>query len=203
MKEPDPRVALARALWNREHRTRDAAVLVPVVEREIANLRPGSALDLGCGSGARLLDLLNGGWRVTGIDWSEEAIARAEQRLVPLHASARLLVADMAEWKADGRFDLVICTFALPRGARMRLALETASQALAPGGTLLVAEWDRSMAGAWRLDEHELFTAQEIVECLHGVSIEAAETRELRLPAAEQVRIAFVHAAKPRGPSRD
>jgi SAM-dependent methyltransferase len=62
-------------------------------------------LDVGCGSGDNLRVLADlGGYELTGVDVSQEALARA-QRLVP---TARLLQLDAEHEALPERFDLVI-----------------------------------------------------------------------------------------------
>nr|MDT0664919.1 methyltransferase domain-containing protein [Micromonospora sp. DSM 115978] len=51
-------------------------VLVDVV----GGLRPGAALDLGCGDGSDAIWLATQGWRVTSVDISATALARAAER---------------------------------------------------------------------------------------------------------------------------
>ena len=48
-----------------------------VLARETADLNPGSALDLGCGEGDDAIWLAHHGWRVTAVDVSPTALARA------------------------------------------------------------------------------------------------------------------------------
>lgn len=40
-------------------------------------LRPGNALDVGCGTGTNVIYLANHGWRATGVDFSAAAIDKA------------------------------------------------------------------------------------------------------------------------------
>jgi SAM-dependent methyltransferase len=51
----------------------------PILHSE-PGLRPGRALDIGCGSGRDALYLANRGWRVTAVDFSQEALATARRR---------------------------------------------------------------------------------------------------------------------------
>ncbi len=61
---------------------------------EVTKLRPGLALDAGCGHGADTLWLAARGWQVTAVDFS--ATARAHAR-----STAEALGADVAE-RIDG-----------------------------------------------------------------------------------------------------
>src|SRR5688500_10780396 len=47
--------------------------------REVADVVPGRALDVGCGEGADALWLTGRGWTVTAIDISEVAVRRAQE----------------------------------------------------------------------------------------------------------------------------
>ena len=52
----------------------------PHLVDQIADLTPGTALDVGCGEGADAIWLAERGWRVTGVDVSTVALERAAQR---------------------------------------------------------------------------------------------------------------------------
>jgi ubiquinone/menaquinone biosynthesis C-methylase UbiE len=101
-------------------------------------LRPGDALDLGCGTGRHATtDLAAAGFRVTGVDLSARSIEVA-RREVP---SGRFLVADMATivFPAES-FDLVTAFYSiihLPRDDHGRL-LRRVARWLRPGGGLVV-----------------------------------------------------------------
>src|SRR4051794_16514455 len=71
-------------------------------------LRPGSALDLGCGEGADAIWLGEQGWEVLGVDISPTAVARgreeaARRGLVRVRFEAH----DLALWNPPIAFDLV------------------------------------------------------------------------------------------------
>jgi SAM-dependent methyltransferase len=142
-----------------------------------------------------------------GLDWAEIAVHIACQKAEERGLSARFEVADTTEWKPQEQFDLVISTYALPGGEGTRKVLQTALEALAPGGTLIIAEWDRSMASVWGFDESELPTPDEIVDLLPGLEIQKAGVlhiedmfgeKDLRASAGRGANIAFVRAVKPR-----
>jgi SAM-dependent methyltransferase len=124
-----------------------------VLVREVGDLPPGTALDLGCGEGADAIWLAGLGWRVTATDISGVALARAAEHAAEAGVSHRItwLRADLAESFPQGRFDLVSAQFLhswyeLPRERILR----SAAAAVAPGGTLLIvghagpAPWDHT-----------------------------------------------------------
>jgi len=60
-------------------------------------LRPGRALDLGCGAGRNTLYLARHGWDVVGVDMLGRAIDKARSRAVGAAASARFLQGDVSK----------------------------------------------------------------------------------------------------------
>ena len=178
------------------------------LDAEIEDLKPGAALDLGCGSGANSLKLAEAGWSVTGVDWAESGIRLAAQAAKDRGLdAATFVVGDITEWQPPGEYDLVISTYALPGGEDTRQALQTAVAALARGGTLIVAEWDRSMSEAWGFAEDDLPTPGQIVALLPDLEIEMAEVRQVEDafsspddPGGQMgsaANVAFVRARRP------
>lgn len=199
---------LDRDFWDDAYRRDPSQVDVAdqFLEAEIEDLEPGTALDLGCGSGTNGLKLARRGWSVTGVDWAEHAIKVARQAATAQGLDAAFIVADITEWMPLREFDLVISTYALPGGDMGRRTLQTAVASLAKGGTLIVAEWDRSMSEVWGFAEGELLTPDQIVALLPGLEIEKAEVRHLenafpspddpRRHAGSTANVAFVRAQK-------
>jgi len=195
--------------WNDAYRKDPSSVNVAdqFLEAEIEDLEPGTALDLGCGAGTNALKLAEHGWSVMGVDWAEHAIALATEAAAEKGLDATFVVGDIAEWQPPYKFDLVISTYALPGGDKSRRTLQTAVAALARGGTLIVAEWDRSMSEVWEFGEDDLLSLDEIVGLLPELEIEKAEARYLEdaFPAPDDPRghkgsaanVAFVRARKP------
>ncbi|MEZ4863256.1 MAG: methyltransferase domain-containing protein [Caldilineaceae bacterium] len=166
-----------RAFWNDAYKEDADSVMVAdrILDVELADLPVGTALDLGCGRGSNALKLAAKGWSVIGVDWADHAIALATEAAKQRRLDAGFVVGDITTWQSPRLFDLVISTYALPGGEASAQALQRAIQALAPGGTLLVAEWDRSMAALWNFDPDELMTPAQIVALLPGLTIEKAE----------------------------
>jgi hypothetical protein len=100
----------------------------------------------------------------------------------------------------------VIITYALPGGEANKRTLQTAMKALAEGGTLLVAEWDKSMTEVWGFAEDELLSPEQIVALVPGLVVEMAEVRHFenvfscddpRAQKGPSANVAFVRARKP------
>ncbi len=194
------------SFWNSEF-TESAYVDVPdqILTLEIRGLSPGSALDLGCGSGKNVMMLAELGWRVTGVDWADEGIKLAQGAVQERGLKATFIVADTTTWSPERRFDLVISTFALPGREDSRRVLRTAVTALAPGGTLIVADWDRSMAEAWPFEADDLATPEGIAEQFVGLEVERLEVRRLeaftkddpRASSGTAANVTFVRGRRP------
>ncbi|KDQ69706.1 class I SAM-dependent methyltransferase [Streptomyces sp. NTK 937] len=112
-----------------------------VLVREVEGLKPGRALDLGCGEGADAVWLARWGWRVTATDISRVALERAV-----VHA-AEAGVTDRVDWQwhdlgatfPEGEYDLVSAQFLHSMGDLPREEiLRRAARAVAPGGVLLI-----------------------------------------------------------------
>ena len=146
----------------------------PQLVREVADLAPGRALDVGCGEGADAIWLAERGWQVTAVDFARTALERgrahAEELGTEIAGRIRWVHADVtASEVVEGSFDLVSAQFMhLPPEPRRALFARLAA-AVAPGGTLLVVGHDFSdvAAGAHRPPEPErFFTANEVAESL-------------------------------------
>ena len=96
----------AAAFWEERYRG-SASVWSGRVNRTLADvvstLRPGRALDLGCGEGGDVLWLAQQGWWAAGLDVSATAVARGRAAAVRngLAERAHFFAADLAEWAED------------------------------------------------------------------------------------------------------
>src|SRR4051794_30296354 len=81
--EQRPGAAAQASEWDARYGERDGAMWSGRpngrLVAEVAELTPGSALDVGCGEGADAIWLARGGWTVTAIDVSDVAIGRARE----------------------------------------------------------------------------------------------------------------------------
>lgn len=97
----------------------------------VADLPPGRAVDLACGTGRHARALANRGWTVTGVDFSAVGIAQAR---AAGDAGVHCVVADVADWAPDGPVDLALAAY-VQLGVS---GLRRAAGWLAPGGRLVV-----------------------------------------------------------------
>jgi SAM-dependent methyltransferase len=83
------------------------------------------------------------GWDVTGVDFSEIAIAKARARAAREELDIQFVCADLLRYEAkSGAFDLVLVVYLQIPAAERRLVLAGAASALAPGGSLLLLGHD-------------------------------------------------------------
>ncbi|MEZ5217852.1 MAG: class I SAM-dependent methyltransferase, partial [Ilumatobacteraceae bacterium] len=111
---------------------------------ELAGAAPGRALDVGAGEGGDAIWLAEQGWQVTASDVSSRALAHIAAAAADRGLAVECLHADANSPNAFGtvRFDLVSAFYAsIPRTADDR-AIRNVTDAVAPGGTLLVVGHD-------------------------------------------------------------
>jgi len=113
----------------------------PQLVAEASGLTPGTALDVGCGEGGDVIWLARQGWRVIGADFSANGLARAARHAEEAGVAERTdwWQVDARTFAADGRlFDLVTTHFLHPPNGGMVAVTTLLSEAVAPGGHLLV-----------------------------------------------------------------
>ena len=99
-------------------------------------------LDLGCGDGRHSLELTRRGFRVTGLDLSEELLERARRRTADEGLDITFIQGDMRDPPAVRAFDLVVNFFTsfgyFREDSENARVLEAISRALRPGGCFLM-----------------------------------------------------------------
>jgi len=106
-------------------------------------LQPGARiLDLCCGQGRHLLDLMKRGYEVVGVDLSEYMLAKCREVAEKDGLKPNLIEADMREIAFDSEFDAVINLFTsfgyLESDDEDQKVLDAVSRALKPGGRFLM-----------------------------------------------------------------
>ena len=109
---------------------------------EVASLRPGRALDAGCGHGAETLWLAAHGWEVTAVDFSASALAHArstaEAFAKEIAERITWVEGDLSVWTPPrDSFDLVVCLYVHVAGSLDEMVRRVAS-GVAQGGRLLM-----------------------------------------------------------------
>jgi SAM-dependent methyltransferase len=145
---------------------------------EVEELAPGRALDLACGAGRNAVWLAERGWAVTGVDFSEVALANAQRLAAERGVEVEWTAADLREWEPAGEtYDLVAVLYLQLPAAERRVVLARAAEAVAPGGTLLVVGHDlRNLDGGHGgpKDPAVLLTPDEVAAELPGLVVEKA-----------------------------
>ncbi|HYF12362.1 MAG TPA: class I SAM-dependent methyltransferase [Actinomycetota bacterium] len=108
-------MGLLRAWYERAYRRGDSSrwdtgITPPELLALLETLEPGTALDLGCGTGTNAIELANRGWFVTGVDFSPLAIDHA-RRKAGWVSGVTFVEGDVSELSAlgvDGPFDLAV-----------------------------------------------------------------------------------------------
>ncbi len=172
----------------------------------IDGLRPGRALDIGCGAGGLVMDLCQRGWQVTGIDIAANAIKAARKIVQAQALEATLHIADATRWQPDGHYDLVTNSFALPGDKEERVSVfHMIKNALAPGGTVLLKDFDSTMHRVSFFAGLDLVTVNEFTTAFDTFNILAAQLVDTPLydydsggrVQDEPWTAAFLHAQRP------
>lgn len=168
--EWNERYAAAELVWSAEPNQ--------FLVRETADLPPGRALDLATGEGRNAVWLARQGWRVTGVDFSDVALAKAAEIASRAGVDVDWVQADVVEYEPEpAAFDLVAIFYLHLEAPERRRALARASSAVAPGGTLLLVGHDldnltRGHGGPQ--DPARLWVAEDAVRDLPDLEIEQA-----------------------------
>lgn len=147
---------------------------------EVADLPPGRALDLACGEGQNAIWLATLGWEVTGVDYSEVAVAKARARAERDDVDVTFTCADLVAFEPErAAYDLVLVLY-LHIASTERVPVHAkAAGAVAPGGTFLLLGHDLSnltQGVGGPSDPDILYTADEIRAELQGLAIQKATT---------------------------
>lgn len=170
------------AFWEDLYTTRAEGAAIwsgrvnPELAREVDDLAPGRALDLGCGEGGDAIHLARAGWEVVAVDVSPTALARGAAAAADAGLGDRITFErhDLGLTFPAGSFDLVTAAFfqsplELDKAAVLRRSLA----ALSPGGRLVLVE--HGAAPGWSEHQHVEFPAPaEVVASLDLDSLDAA-----------------------------
>lgn len=160
-------------------------------------IKPGTALDLGCGEGGDAVWLAQQGWRVVATDVSPVALERAKA-LAAVHGqvdSIEFQQHDFAHSFPAGTYDLVSAQFLQsPIEFRRTEVLQKAAAAVATGGYLLIVEHGSAPSWSPHAGMHfpspqETFDSLELDEAAWQIEVLDTPERSITGPAGEQASI--------------
>lgn len=208
----DP-VLFTAEFWDARYRSADriwSGNPNPRLVEQVADLAPGTVLDVGSGEGADAIWLASRGWQVTAIDVSTVALDRAAAMAAELGATIADRItwqqADLLSWApAPLQFDLVSAQFMHLPGPALAALHDRLAGAVRPGGRLLIvshhpSDLDTSMG---RTGSADMFvTAEQMAAGLdpadwHIIAASAPE-REAVDPDGRPVTVrdAVLHALR-------
>jgi SAM-dependent methyltransferase len=194
--EWDERYASTERVWSGEP---NGALM-----REVADLRPGRALDVGCGEGADAIWLASRGWEVTALDVSEVALNRGRSHAAAAGVDITWVHSGLLEANLPGAgFDLVSAQYPALRRTSGNDAERALIGAVAAGGTLLVVHHDvrdRAHALEHGCDPDEWVGPREVASRLDaGWQINVDEIRERTITGgagAQHAHDVVLHATR-------
>lgn len=154
--------------WNESYRQGDTPWDSGIRSLELARVldedrvKPGRAVELGCGTGTNAVYLAQVGFEVTGIDLAPTAISEAQQKAEQANVDVRLFVADVCRLETDlGRFDFLFDRGCYHCVRRLDLPgfIETLRRLSRPGSQYLALAGnanEQSDEGPPRVHEHEI-----------------------------------------------
>lgn len=159
------------------------------VVESVAGLPPGAALDLAAGEGRNAVWLAERGWRVTAVDFSPVAVERGRELAAARGVPVEWRVADVTAYRpVPGSYELVLISYLHLHAPALAGVLDSARQALRPGGTLVVVGHDlanlRGGIGGPQ-DPAVLLTPEAVVDGLAGLRIQRAETARRPVPTGD------------------
>jgi len=195
--------------WDERYRATELVWGTPPnrwVERELADLTPGRAVDLACGEGRNALWLAARGWQVSAVDFSAVALdtgRRLESAQQASAPSVDWVCADATTYRPTDPVELALLCYLHLAPPEWAAALTGAAAALAPGAMLLVIGHDTTnitQGVGGPQDRSVLFTAAEVAADLaaKGLVIERAEAVHRPVEGADRPAIdALVRARRP------
>ncbi|MEK7164985.1 MAG: class I SAM-dependent methyltransferase [Patescibacteria group bacterium] len=140
-------------LHNKRHRNAPSENMVRLVQWFFKI--PGRVLDYGCGDGSNMEFLLSAGYTADGIDITDNAIARVENRLKEYSGwTAKVLRPEDEKLPYDDNvFDFILCNqvvYYLGSEERVKRLLIEFQRVLKPTGKLIITAMSRFNDGATR-----------------------------------------------------
>jgi SAM-dependent methyltransferase len=162
--------------WNERYRASElvwSAGPNQFVERELADLPPGRAVDLAAGEGRNAIWLARQGWQVTAVDFAQVALDKGRELAGDL--PVEWVCADATRWTGSAGYDLCVIAYLQLPAAGRRGAVRQGYAALRTGGTFLLVAHDASNlteGTGGPQDPLVLMTAEDVLGDLAGETFE-------------------------------
>ena len=106
------------------------------------NVQNKSILDIGCGTGLHMAELIKRGYQLTGLDLSPEMIELAKKR----NSQAEFHIADMSNFSLYKKYDVIICMFSalgyLTKNEQLESFFQSCKNHLNKDGLLILDVWN-------------------------------------------------------------
>ncbi len=186
----DERYAASELVWSRGPNQ--------LVAEELADLAPGTAVDLAAGEGRNAIWLAERGWAATAVDFSQVGLDKGRQLAgdLDLQGAVTWVCADATTWQPDSPVDLVVVAYLQLPAAERRRAVRSAVTMLRPGGTLLLVAHDTTNlteGTGGPQDPSVLMSADDVLADLAGVEVEVVRAGRV----AREVTVAAGHHEHP------
>jgi ubiquinone/menaquinone biosynthesis C-methylase UbiE len=163
------------------------ALAAAEVERRFGAGAAVRVLDAGCGDGLLSLAMAKGhkSWSILGVDLRADLLEGARKRAAARHlANVSFVEGDLEQPLPDGNAQAVLAVECLSEIPDDRRALQMMTEALVPGGLLVVQvperDWQPVLPGSpgtWREQVRQGYTAAELGAALHGAGLEDVTVR--------------------------
>jgi SAM-dependent methyltransferase len=121
----DDPLADERSFWNATYREPREFPPSAFLRDVVKNQRPGRALDIGMGQGRNALFLATQGWKVTGIDISDEGIRQARAAAARRKLALEMILGDYGTWDHGSEaWDLVLLIYTDDDANKVRRSLK-------------------------------------------------------------------------------
>lgn len=183
----DQRYAASELVWSRDPNQ--------FVATELADLPPGTAVDLAAGEGRNAIWLASRGWSATAVDFSQVALDKGARLAADLDVT--WVRADATTWQPPAPVDLVVMAYFQVPAEDRRRAVRGAATMLAPGGTLLLVAHDSTNLAEGTggpQDPAVLMSAEDVLADLEGIEVDVVRAERV----AREVSAADEHGGTER-----
>jgi ubiquinone/menaquinone biosynthesis C-methylase UbiE len=174
------------------------------VVAELEALPPGRALDLAGGEGRNALWLAERGWTVTMVEFSRVGLEKARRLAADRGVTLELVEADVTRYEPEpDAYDLVLVSYLQTEAVGREAWLGHVTDALAPGGTVLILAHDASNIEhgyGGPQDPSALTTPEDVASRLTAndpeLTIDRADVVERTVETPDGERIALDHLVR-------